>query len=72
MEFQSRDIDLETFVRQYALMIFDHRALQLGLLLASGDSMKEALLLSCHNDVALIGPAIDELQRVGFLREKKS
>mgnify|MGYP001813030967 CR=1 FL=1 len=72
MEFQSRDIDLDTFVREHSLMIHDIRALQLGLLLVSGDSLADGRILACHGDDILYRAALHELVRVRFLREKKS
>ena len=72
MELQLRDIDLETFVAEHALMIHDIRALQLGLLLVSGDSLAQGRILACHGDDILYRAALHELLRVGFLQEKQS
>jgi hypothetical protein len=62
-----RDITCEEFTREYALMCFDRKAIQIGLLLCCGEKLENALKLTATPDDLAHEP-INELTHLGFLK----
>jgi len=64
--------DLETFVLNHSLMLFDHRSIQMGLLRTYGTSRRESMVLMCLREEDM--PSVeDSLIRLGVLSyEQKS
>lgn len=68
-QIQYRDVSLEEFVREFALMIVERRALQAALLMLLGDKASDIRTLVCDGDEVLYRAVIAELTRVGFVKE---
>ena len=68
---QYRNISLEEFVREFALMLTDRRAIQVGLMMILGDDQQQCFLLACHGDENLWNLAIQDLKRLGFVKTEE-
>jgi hypothetical protein len=62
-----RDISTDEFTREFALMCFDLRSVQIGLLLCLGEKLENALTLTATPEDLAYEP-INELVRLGFLK----
>jgi hypothetical protein len=70
-DYDIKDIDLETFVKAYSLMLFEASAIKMGLLLCCGNTLQGAKILACNNNREEYLAAVTDLLRVGFLKVRE-
>ena len=64
-------IDLDEFVRKYALLVPSMPTLKFGLLLAAGDELVQASRLALGNDPYVRDVAVRELIRLGYMKREE-
>ena len=64
-------LDLEEFVRKYALLVPSIQTLKFGLLLAAGDELVSASRLALGDDVYVRDVAVRELTRLGYMKREE-
>ena len=67
-DYDIKDIDLETFVKAYSLLLIEASAIKMGLLLCCGNSLPVAKTLACNSNREEYLGAVTDLLRVGFLK----
>jgi hypothetical protein len=64
-------MDLDEFVRKYALLIPSMPTLKFAILLAAGDELEQASRLALGGDAYLQQTAVRELIRLGYMKRQE-
>ena len=69
VSYKSKSMNEHDFIRTYALLIFNQYALKVGLLIACGDSIKDAFKMVCGNSQRMKQNALAALVQIGYLEK---